>query len=424
MTKPGYKQTELGEIPAEWDVSTLGNPKVSQEIYYGITAKATDTNTGKKILRTTDICDYDFNPLSLPFCDIRDSGRDLKKYTLRRGDLVVARAGTVGVSVLVKNDLPDTVFGSYLIKVRPAASVIPRFVHYYMQSPLYWKHIGLVQGSTLANLNLPLLRSLPLPIPPIAEQNRIAEILGAVDDAIQKTDEVIAATERLKKGLMQRLLTRGIGHTRFKKTEIGEIPAEWDVARLSEPRVIFFARAGGTPSVTESQYWEGGTIPFVKIEDITKSGKYLSKTETHITEAGLRNSSAWLVPPGRVLLSMYASIGEATINTIPVATNQAIIALEPNQTALTVEFLFHCLQGLKGNWAKFIRQGTQKNLNSQVVGEFIIPLPPIGEQRKIAEILGAVDEKLQVEKRQREALERLKRGLMQVLLTGKVRVKV
>ncbi|RLE04455.1 MAG: hypothetical protein DRI99_03870, partial [Candidatus Aminicenantes bacterium] len=237
-----YKQTEIGKIPKEWEIVRLGD--ISDKIYYGITAKATEKNTGIRMLRTTDIKNYSANWSNLPFCEITEKRNDLGKYLLKKGDLIVARAGTVGVSVLVERDFNDTIFGSYLIKIKPKPEANSKFLHYFFQSHTFWRHLLGAQGSTMKNINLPLLKSLQLSLPPLPEQQKIAEILSTVDQAIEKVDDSIAKTERLKKGLMQELLTKGlpvasatqtgIGHKEFKNTEIGRIPKEWEVVRLGE----------------------------------------------------------------------------------------------------------------------------------------------------------------------------------------------
>jgi len=258
-------------------------------------------------------------------------------------------------------------------------------------------------------------------LPPLEEQKRIAKILGVVDSVIAKTGEVIAKTERLKKGLMQTLLTRGIGHKEFKDTEIGRIPKDWEVVKIVD--ACAKVKAGGTPLTSKKEYYNGD-IPFVKIEDLANAQKYLKNTLITITKAGLENSSAWLVPPKSILLAMYGSIGAMAINEIPVATNQAILGIVPKEEKTDVEFIYYLLNFLTPHFARHAKQTTQANLTAEIVREFKIPIPPILEQRKIAEILSTVDKKLEFEKNEKAKLERIKLGLMDLLLTGKIRIKV
>jgi len=245
--------------------------------------------------------------------------------------------------------------------------------------------------------------------------------LGVVESVIAKTGEVIAKTERLKKGLMQTLLTRGIGHKEFKDTEIGRIPKDWEVVKIVD--ACAKVKAGGTPLTSKKEYYNGD-IPFVKIEDLANAQKYLKNTLITITKAGLENSSAWLVPPKSILLAMYGSIGAMAINEIPVATNQAILGIVPKEEKTDVEFIYYLLNFLTPHFARHAKQTTQANLTAEIVREFKIPIPPILEQRKIAEILSTVDKKLEFEKNEKAKLERIKQGLMDLLLTGKIRIKV
>lgn len=202
-----FKKTEIGRIPKEWEVVKLGDSKVTDTIYYGITAKASNESTGLKMLRTTDISNYKFDYGKLPSCEITDRRNQLNQYKLFKGDLIIARAGTVGVSVLVDEDYKDAVFGSYLIKVKLKSGILPKFIHYFLQSSLYWNHIQKAQGSTLKNINLPLLKSLVLPLPPLPEQQKIAEILSSVDKRIETLRKRKERLEKVKRGLMEDLLT-------------------------------------------------------------------------------------------------------------------------------------------------------------------------------------------------------------------------
>ena len=199
----------------------------------------------------------------------------------------------------------------------------------------------------------------------------------------------------------------------FQMTELGPLPKEWRVVRLGE--VAEYMKAGGTPSRKETRYW-GGNIPFVLIEDMTSCGLYLASTKETITPEGLEHSSAWLVPPGSLLLSMYATIGETCINLIPVATNQAILAIIPSST-FCPEFGAYLLKFYSGRLAQYNVQSTQKNVNKRIVENFLIPLPPLPEQRAIAHVLRTVQRAKEATEGVIAALKELKKSLMQHLFT-------
>jgi len=204
-----FQETEIGKIPREWRVKKLG--ELALETYYGLTAKAVNQLTGLRMLRTTDIKDnYRVDWDSLPYCEITDNRRsNIQKYLLRKNDLVVSRAGTTGMSILVDKDFNDVIFGSYLIKIKLNESVAyPKFIHYFMQSSLYWNQLLPKQaGSTLKNISLPILKNILTPLPPINEQKLIPEILSTIDRAIELYREERIRLDRLKRGLMDLLLT-------------------------------------------------------------------------------------------------------------------------------------------------------------------------------------------------------------------------
>jgi type I restriction enzyme S subunit len=199
-------------------------------------------------------------------------------------------------------------------------------------------------------------------------------------------------------------------------TEIEKIPEDWEVTVLGDERFVKIARAGGTPLRSIKEYYEGGDIPFVKIEDMTRGQKYLSDTVTKITKLGLNNSSTWVVPPKSVLFSMYASYGEAAITEVPMTTNQAIIALVPRDIE-DCDFLYYVVRHLKPALHRHLRETTQENLNAEIVKSLRIPLPPVSERRRIGTILSTVDDAIQKTDDIIGKTQQLKKGLMQQLLT-------
>lgn len=126
------------------------------------------------------------------------------------------------------------------------------------------------------------------------------------------------------------------------------LPTNWTLEPVE--RLCSTCRSGGTPARSEKAYWKTGTIRFAMIEDLTGCGLYLGETRERITQAGIDASSAWLVPPGAVLISMYATVGETAINTVPMATNQAILALRvlPKHSAEYVAYSISYFRGWLG----------------------------------------------------------------------------
>jgi type I restriction enzyme S subunit len=408
-----YKETNfkqeppIGNVPKEWEVVRL---KDVADYINGYPFSPKDwKDKGLPIIRIQNLNDpnAEFNYFE---GDIED------KYIVENGDLLFSWSASIGAYIWNRG---KAVLNQHIFKVVPNDNIDKLYLFYALFLAIEQLKQK-VHGSTMKHFKKTELQT-KIPLPPLPEQKEIAKVLGVVDSLIAKTGEVIVKTERLKKGLMQTLLTRGIGHKEFKDTEIGRIPKDWEVVKIVD--ACAKVKAGGTPLTSKKEYYNGD-IPFVKIEDLANAQKYLKNTLITITKAGLENSSAWLVPPKSILLAMYGSIGAMAINEIPVATNQAILGIVPKEEKTDVEFIYYLLNFLTPHFARHAKQTTQANLTAEIVREFKIPIPPILEQRKIAEILSTVDKKLEFEKNEKAKLERIKLGLMDLLLTGKIRIKV
>ncbi len=191
--------------------------------------------------------------------------------------------------------------------------------------------------------------------------------------------------------------------------------SEWADRLLAD--VCVTIRAGGTPQA-DNQSFYGGEIPFVTIEDISSVGRTIETTARTLTTAGLNASVAWLVPSDHLLYSMYATLGKVTRNKVSVATNQAILAIKPDEKLIACDLLFYLLQFKESSVASLSSQTTQANLSTDKVRKFKLRFPEsLLEQRRIAEILSTLDEAIE----QTEALiakhQQIKAGLMHDLFT-------
>lgn len=317
--------------------------------------------------------------------------------------IVVGRKGSAGSVFLSINDLfcIDT---AYYIKTK-----INIYFLYYVLLRLKLdkiKNNGNVPG---LNRNDVYIQSILLP--PLDEQKKIADILSLWDKAIQQTKELIAYKETQKKGLMQNLLTG--------KKRLHGFNDDWKTIKLGE---VAEMNSGGTPTSSKNEYYNGN-IYWVSITDMTSSYKYLYDTNIKITELGLKNSSAKIFPANTVLFAMYASIGECIIAKKEMSTSQAILGIRCNNNILYYEYLFYFLYNYKENYKKLAQQGTQANLNKEIVENFKLKIPTsIDEQKAIADILSKADEEINLLNKQLDLYTEQKKGLMQNLLTGKVRV--
>lgn len=303
--------------------------------------------------------------------------------------------------------------------VLPASELLPS----YLKLWLNWNELkiaALASGTTVKGIRLTSLSSLPLQLPPLPEQRKIATILSSVDNAITATRRVIEQNQRMKQGLLQTLMTRGIGHTRFKETEIGEIPEGWEVASLRDLGVW---TSGTTPSKSEKSYW-GGSVPWVTPKDMKVS--IIRSSQDRITDEAV-SAGARLLEAGSVLVVVRGMILAHTfpvaVTEVPVTINQDMKALVPNGR-INVSFLLSWLQLCEKDMLARVSEATHgtKRLPLVELLSFPVPLPPRGEQEEIAQKFAAWRRQLQNQYHSMKQLQQLKRGLMRDLLTGRVRV--
>jgi len=283
--------------------------------------------------------------------------------------------------------------------------------------------VALAKGAVPSRLRTDIrgFMRIQIPLPPLSEQKAIAHVLSTVDEAIQKTNEIIEKIKRLKKGLMQELLTKGIGHKEFKDTEIGRIPREWKVVRIREIGTLQYG-------VTVSAKKENTGIKLLRITDI-KGEEGINWSEVPYCEVSKAELMKYGLKVGDVL---FARIGATTGKTCYIdrlvkgVFGSYLIRFQPTVRDIDTRFLYFYTQStIYWQQVNRIKEGQlKKGLNSRTLGNLRVPLPPIEEQRKIAEIFSTVDKRLGVERKRKKKLERIKKALMDLLLTGKVRVKV
>lgn len=260
-------------------------------------------------------------------------------------------------------------------------------------------------------------------LPPLPEQKKIASILTSVDEVIENTQKQIDKLQDLKKATMNELLTKGIGHTEFKDSELGRIPKSWEVKRFGD---LGRWRGGGTPSKSNSQFWQG-KIPWISPKDM--KDEFISDSEDHISENAISDSSCNLINSNSILVVVRSGILK---HTLPVAISTTTLAVNQDMKALTVGnqttplFVFHYL---KSNNQKILRSvlkagNTVESVDFSVFSDYPIPLPHIDEQLKITNIVEEISKKLRNKTLYQHKIKALKKSLMQDLLTGKKRVQL
>ena len=248
-------------------------------------------------------------------------------------------------------------------------------------------------------LNKKLFLSIPVNIPLLKEQEKIANFLSTVDKKIENLENTITSLENQKKGLLQQIFSQKL---RFKDKNGNNYP-NWEKKKLGD---ITTSYSGGTPSVNVKDYYNG-TIPFIKSGEI-----HNSFTETFITETGLNSSSAKLVKKGDLLFALYgATSGDTSISKINGAINQAILCVR--STTLNLHYLYQLLNFYRNKLLSIYLQGGQGNFSATIFKNLIFNFPCLEEQTKIADFLSAFDRKLENQKAQLEHWQQIKKGLLQ-----------
>jgi type I restriction enzyme, S subunit len=354
------------------------------------TGDSSETTSIKSIFKTGDVLFGKLRPY-------------LRKYWLATFDGVCA---TEILPLVAKKGI-DSKFLFYIIQQ-------DKFINYLDQKS-YGTKMPRTSWKEMAEYNIM--------IPPLSEQRKIAAILSSVDEAIEKTEAIIEQTEKVKKGLMQQLLTKGIGHTKFKKTEIGEIPEEWEVKRLDEiAKVSGGKRLPKGKSLTSVK----NDHPYIRVADMQEDGISLENIQYVPTDVA-KSIRRYTVNAGDIYISVAGTLG--LVGIVPPELDGANLTENADRISnikCNNIFLKYVLQSdlIQSIIEREKTISAQPKLALTRIKGFLIPIPSVEEQKKIADILLAVEKKLKSEKQKHVQLLLIKKGLMQVLLTGKVRVKV
>lgn len=349
----------------------------------------------------------------------KDEHASNESVHLRENDILMGMTGELGkVARIGKKHLPAILNQRVGRVVFKDKDLDPDFTfQVFLSKEFISKLEKYFIGAAQKNISSSQVESIEILLPPIKEQHRIAEILGVADEDIAKTQEVIEATEKLKRGLMQQLFTRGIGHKKFKETKIGQIPEEWEIVALSDVATVERGKFSHRPRNAPEFY--GGNIPFIQTGDVVNSNGKISFYTQTLNEKGLSVSK--LFKRGTIVITIAANIGDTGILQFDSCFPDSLIGITPSEKIDSI-FLEYYLRTKKEYLNSISTQSAQKNINLEKLNPLPIVLPAKDEQKKIAEILSSVDGKVSVNIRYRETLTRLKKGLMQDLLSGKIRV--
>jgi len=401
--RKGYKQTEVGMIPDDWEVKELNEiSKITRLAGYEYSSVWKEDERGEIIalrgfnIGQNKIIERDFvnitNQLSLK----------LNRSRLYKGDVIYPCVGTIGNAVEIKENDKYHIQQN-IAKITPhEVQIGSAFLAYYLMSSFGLKEINKFNGSSSQpNILVSSLRKYSIILPTLEEQTAIATVLSDADALISSLEKLIETKRAIKQGAMQELLK----------------PKErWVVKKLGEIAEVV---GGGTPSSFNISYWNGDINWFTPTE--VGSRKYLGESVRKITKDGYSNSSARMLPAGTLLLTSRAGIGDLGILTNPACTNQGFQSLIAKEN-IDYEFLYYLVSTLKKEMLQNASGSTFLEISPGKLKQIEVCVPDKKTQKEISEILSHMDTEITSLEQNLSKYNMLKQGMMQELLTGKTRI--
>ncbi|MEM2006368.1 MAG: restriction endonuclease subunit S [Sulfolobales archaeon] len=409
-----FQETPVGKAPKDWkivqlrDIGEIVNGFAFPLEYQGkkngkyIFVKVSDTNIvgNEKYIRATEnkIDDH--------------IAKQLKAKIFPSGTIIFPKIGMVIYLRKVRILAESGTFDNNIMGIIPNKDVIDsEFLYYYFLGKI---NLTKLAGRTTApSIKKSDVEKLKITLPPIREQQRIAEILSTVDSAIDRVRRLVERADKLKKGLMQELLTKGIGHKEFKETPIGKIPKEWKMSTLSQ---LINYEKGKRPSKLFKERTSHHFVPYLKAEYLRglESPEWCEPTDVNVLR--VKKTDIIMIWDGSYSGEVFIGFEGVLASTM--------IKIMPKESLVNDKYLYYWLKKHSRTLHSTTVGTGIPHVNKKIFENLLIPIPSLKEQKVIAEILYTVDEYIRMLGARLERLERVKKWLMDVLLTGKVRVMV
>ncbi|MEM3333727.1 MAG: restriction endonuclease subunit S [Thermoplasmata archaeon] len=414
----GFKMTELGPLPKEWDVVRLGD--------------VVNTKKGKKPEKLEE--EWKENYLPYLTADYFRTGKpkqfvkleaETSYITVGENDVIFIWDGSNAGDVFtgLKGVLASTMV---VINPKENLTLTKQFLFYFMKTKFELFN-SKTTGSTIPHVSKSLYENLLIPFPPLREQKKIAAVLSAVQEAREKTEAVIQATKELKKSMMKHLFTYGpvppsdVDSVPLKETEIGMVPEGWEVVQLGD---VFEIQQG--KSLSPKSRAGSRKLPFLRTANVFWGHIDISSLDKmHFEEA---EEERLALKPKDLLVCEGGEIGRTAMweGQIPICLYQNHLhRLRTSRTDAYPLFYMYWMQvawTILGTYGGAGNKTTIPNLSQSRLSSLSIPLPPLSEQKKIATVLSAIDNKIQAEENKKKSLDDLFKTLLNDLMTAKIRV--
>ncbi len=404
-------------VPEGWVESSLGN---IADIRFSNVDKKSDFENEEpvKLCNYMDVYSNSKITNSLPFMQATAKDREIKKFSLLKNDVIITKDSEtpddIAVSAYVSEDLKSVVCGYHLAMLRPEQSLISGeyLNHLFGLDDIQHYFYLLANGITRFGLTTDAINNAYIIYPPLPEQKKIAAILTSVDTVIEKTQAQIDKLKDLKTGMMQELLTKGIGHTEFKDSPVGRIPVEWEIHQQGDKADFSNGRA------YKLSEWEKEGTPVIRLQNLTGSGKDYYYSNLELPERQYCKN-------GDLLYMWSATFGPHIWKGSKAIYHYHIWKVTPDETTLTKSYLYYLLDYKTKQWKDESSNGMGiLHVTKSAMESMLIAIPPIKEQQYISKTLEAIDKRINLSEEKFQLLKNTKKALMQDLLTGKVRVKI
>lgn len=397
---PAYKDSGvewLGEVPEHWDVAPL---KRGFSVTLGKMLQQDSSGPDDELLPYLRAANIQWDGVDVS--DIKQmwlSPRDREQLTLQPGDLLVSEGGDVGRSCMWAGEVDNCSFQNSVNRVRSIDGGSTRFLYYWMSTIKDKGYVDvLCNKSTIAHFTAEKVAAVPVPLPPNEEQRGVAEFL---DHETAKIDALVAEQERLiellkekRQAVISHAVTKGLDPSVPMKDSgvewLGEVPAHWIVMPI---RLAARLESGHTPSRSRPDWWQDCTVPWFTLADVWQirdgGADVVYETKELVSELGLANSSARMLPKGTVMLSRTASVGFSAIMGVDMATTQDFANWVCGEK-LHPEFLLQVFRSMKGEYRRLMMGSTHNTIYMPDIQAFRFALPPLPEQLRI---VGHIKEK-------------------------------
>ena len=382
------------EFSAEWEKHSLGE---IGETIIGLTYKPSDVveNKGTIVFRSSNIQNG-----AIDYSDLVRVNKTIKTRMITKVNdiLVCARNGSqrlIGKNAIIKQGDTNNTFGAFMMVYRSEDN---QFIFPLLSTKRYISQVGENLGARINQITTSDFNGFEFYFPTNhKERTKISELFRLLDERIAAQNKIIEKLQSLIKGIVDELMTVLLKGKLY-------------------PFSSFYIKAGegGTPTTSVNEYYLGGTIPFIKIEDL--SCKYLTSNKDFITELGMQKSSAWLIPSHSVIYSNGATIGAISINEYPICTKQGILGIVPN-TNINVEYLYLLMSSsyFSKEVNRIVTEGTMKTAYLKDINHIKCPLPSMAQQQNITNLTSSIEKKLFVEQELLKLLNIQKQHLLRTM---------